>query len=137
MKHRLEFRKKDDIIKEIEALHKLGVKDFRLGKQSDYYSYPSAIEILKDIREKFNPRTLHIDNVNPVNVKPANVNNVNVNSLLRIYGRVTFMLFPVRLHVISHILPAFFYILFAALIFHEIAYLNYICAVPLYFAHLL
>jgi len=68
VKHRLEFRKKEEIIKEIEALYKLGVKDFRLGKQSDYYSYPSAIELLKEIREMFNPRTLHIDNVNPVNV---------------------------------------------------------------------
>lgn len=68
IKNRLSFRKKQDILKETKALAKFGVKDFRLGKQADYYSHPESIEIIKEIREDINPRTLHIDNVNPVNV---------------------------------------------------------------------
>ena len=68
IKNKIEFRKKQDILKEAKALNKLGVKYFRLGKQSDYYSHPEAIDILKDIRKECNPKVLHIDNVNPVNV---------------------------------------------------------------------
>ena len=67
LKNELEFRKKQDILEEIKAFDKLGVKHFRLGKQSDYYSHPQAIEILKEI-SKFNPKVLHIDNVNPRSV---------------------------------------------------------------------
>jgi radical SAM superfamily enzyme with C-terminal helix-hairpin-helix motif len=68
LKNRVFFRKKQDILEEVKAFSRLGVKYFRLGKQSDYYSHPEAVEILKEIREKFNPELLHIDNVNPVNV---------------------------------------------------------------------
>lgn len=68
LKNRLQFRKKSDILKEMKALTKLGIKDFRLGKQSDFYAIPDAIQLLKEIREKYNPRILHIDNVNPTSV---------------------------------------------------------------------
>lgn len=67
LKHSFEFRNKEDIIKEIGAFYSLGCRYFRIGKQSCFYSYPYAIELLKEIREKF-PKieVLHIDNVNPV-----------------------------------------------------------------------
>ena len=68
IKNRISFRPKQDILKEANAFNKLGVKYFRLGKQSDYYSHPDAIDIIKDIRKECNPPVLHIDNVNPVNV---------------------------------------------------------------------
>lgn len=68
LKHKISFRNKEDIIKEVEAFNKLGAKYFRLGKQSCYYSHPEAIDIVKDIRKQFDPKVLHIDNVNPVQV---------------------------------------------------------------------
>jgi radical SAM superfamily enzyme with C-terminal helix-hairpin-helix motif len=67
IKNKIQFRPKQDIIKEATVLNKLGVKYFRLGKQSDYYSHPEAIDILKSI-SKLKPKVLHIDNVNPINV---------------------------------------------------------------------
>jgi radical SAM superfamily enzyme with C-terminal helix-hairpin-helix motif len=67
IKNKIQFRPKQDIIKEANALNKLGVKYFRLGKQSDYYSHPEAIDIVKDV-SKLKPKVLHIDNVNPINV---------------------------------------------------------------------
>jgi len=68
LKSKIQFRKKQDILKEANAFNKLGIEYFRLGKQSDYYSHPEAIDIIKDIRKQVNPKVLHIDNVNPVNV---------------------------------------------------------------------
>jgi radical SAM superfamily enzyme with C-terminal helix-hairpin-helix motif len=68
IKNKISFRKKEDILKEAKAFHRLGVKYFRLGKQSDYYSHPEAIDVIKDIRKECNPKVLHIDNVNPVKV---------------------------------------------------------------------
>ena len=68
LKNKVSFRNKEDILKETKAFSKLGVKYFRLGKQSCYYSNPDAIDIIKNIRKKCNPKVLHIDNVNPINV---------------------------------------------------------------------
>jgi radical SAM superfamily enzyme with C-terminal helix-hairpin-helix motif len=63
------FRKQDDILKEIRALSNQGINHFRLGKQSCFYSYPDAGELLQNIRKQNkNIKVLHIDNVNPVNV---------------------------------------------------------------------
>jgi len=69
LKHKLEFREKKDILNEIKAFYNLGCKYFRLGKQSDFYLYPQATELLRSIR-KFFPKieVLHIDNVNPLSV---------------------------------------------------------------------
>ena len=69
IKNRIAFRDKKDIVSEVKAFHNLGIKYFRLGKQSDYYSHPQAVEILKDIRKACaGIKVLHIDNVNPANV---------------------------------------------------------------------
>ncbi|MBW2974368.1 radical SAM protein [Candidatus Woesearchaeota archaeon] len=69
IKHSLSFRKKDDILREIKSLYSLGCRHFRLGKQSDFYLYPDAVELLKSIRKSFPAiDVLHIDNVNPKSV---------------------------------------------------------------------
>ena len=69
IKHKFEFREKDDILNEIEAFYKLGIFYFRIGKQSCFYSYPYAIDLLKEIRKNFSDiKVLHIDNVDPANV---------------------------------------------------------------------
>ncbi|MBD3163628.1 radical SAM protein [Candidatus Woesearchaeota archaeon] len=66
LKHKLEFRNKKDIIDEIGSFYDLGVRDFRLGKQSCFYTYPDAVGLLNEIRGRFpDLRTLHIDNANP------------------------------------------------------------------------
>ena len=75
------FRPVEHIVREIEALHSLGVVHFRLGRQPDLFSYmakgvgdyefpepnPEAIEkLFKGIRQAApNLQVLHIDNVNP------------------------------------------------------------------------
>jgi radical SAM superfamily enzyme with C-terminal helix-hairpin-helix motif len=72
IKNKLQFRNQKDIISEVKALQKHGIEHFRLGKQSCFYSYkegnPKEIKsLLKPISE-MQPKTLHIDNVNPANV---------------------------------------------------------------------
>lgn len=69
IKHRLEFRKNQDILKEVKALYSKGIKHFRLGKQSDFYMHPDSISLLKEIRASCpDINVLHIDNVNPESV---------------------------------------------------------------------
>jgi len=69
LKNKLEFRKKDGVINEIKELYKKGERHFRIGKQTCFYTYPDAVELLKDIRTECKDiKTLHIDNVNPVMV---------------------------------------------------------------------
>ncbi|MCF7859826.1 MAG: radical SAM protein [Candidatus Cloacimonetes bacterium] len=66
------FRDQEDIIAEIKALKAVGIDHFRLGKQSCFYSYkggdPAEIEKLLKPIAVLNPKTLHIDNVNPARV---------------------------------------------------------------------
>ncbi len=78
-KGRLSQRPIESIIKEIEALYKMGVKHFRLGRQSDILVYgsdemvewprprPEVLEkLFKGIRFVApSLGTLHVDNVNP------------------------------------------------------------------------
>lgn len=67
LKNKLEFRKKDDIIKEVKALFQQGIRHFRLGKQSCFYTYGTAKEIEELLRpiSELGPEMLHIDNANP------------------------------------------------------------------------
>jgi radical SAM superfamily enzyme with C-terminal helix-hairpin-helix motif len=52
-----------------KSFYEKGARHFRIGKQSCFYRVPDNIELLKEIRERFPEiKTLHIDNVNPVNV---------------------------------------------------------------------
>ncbi|MCS7386922.1 MAG: radical SAM protein [archaeon GB-1867-005] len=76
-----DFRPIKDIVDEIEALYRVGVTHFRLGRQPDIYSYmalgvgetefpklnPSAIEKLFSAIRNVAPniKVLHIDNANP------------------------------------------------------------------------
>ncbi len=75
------FREPEDIVREVEALGKIGVEHFRIGRQPDLLAYKAfdsskvefpkpnirAIEkLFKGIRSVVpNLRVLHIDNVNP------------------------------------------------------------------------
>ncbi len=64
---RFEFRDYEDIIEEVKALKRFNARYFRLGKQSDFYSYPYIKELLSGIK-RLNPEVLHIDNVDPLSV---------------------------------------------------------------------
>ncbi|MFH1439170.1 MAG: radical SAM protein [Candidatus Woesearchaeota archaeon] len=68
LKHALEFRKINDIIDEVKALSKKGIKYFRLGKQSDFFLWDEKgmKTLLKTIRDECEIDVLHIDNANPV-----------------------------------------------------------------------
>ncbi len=69
LKHGLAFRENEDILREIGEFYRLGCRHFRLGKQSDFYMYPGAVELLRNIRKSFQEiKVLHIDNVNPLSV---------------------------------------------------------------------
>jgi radical SAM superfamily enzyme with C-terminal helix-hairpin-helix motif len=74
------FREPGDILAEVEALGRAGVRHFRLGAQSCVYSYkakgvgetetptPSpdmVTKLLRGISERVRPRVLHLDNANP------------------------------------------------------------------------
>jgi len=62
-------RTPEDIIAEIRALNEVGIKNFRLGKQSCFYSYGSASDIEKLLKNtRGYAKILHIDNVNPLAV---------------------------------------------------------------------
>ncbi|HUX98029.1 MAG TPA: radical SAM protein [Candidatus Deferrimicrobium sp.] len=63
----IQRRSVQDIIAEVQALYIQGIRNFRLGKQSCFYSFGTAAEIeklLKGVREF--ATILHIDNANPV-----------------------------------------------------------------------
>ncbi|MAG53031.1 MAG: radical SAM protein [Nanoarchaeota archaeon] len=69
IKNRVEFRDKENVLKEIEEFYNLGARYFRLGKQTCFYTYPEAVSLLENINKKFKKiKVLHIDNVNPVKV---------------------------------------------------------------------
>ncbi|RLE77628.1 MAG: radical SAM protein [Thermoprotei archaeon] len=75
------FRSIEGVLAEVEALHRFGVRNFRVGRQSDLYAYmakdtgwlefprpnPDAIErLFRGIRSVApDLEVLHIDNVNP------------------------------------------------------------------------
>ncbi|MBT4824463.1 radical SAM protein [Candidatus Woesearchaeota archaeon] len=68
LKNKLEFRKVKDIVDEVKALNKQGVKYFRLGKQSDFFAWDASDikKLLSGIRKECNIDVLHIDNIDPV-----------------------------------------------------------------------
>ena len=69
LKNKVEFRDKEDVLKEIIEFYKLGARYFRLGKQTCFYTLPYAAELLKEINTNCpDIKVLHIDNVNPVKV---------------------------------------------------------------------
>jgi radical SAM superfamily enzyme with C-terminal helix-hairpin-helix motif len=69
IKNKVEFRGKKDVLNEIIGFYKLGCRFFRLGKQTCFYTFPEAVELLKGIRKSCPEiKVLHIDNVNPVKV---------------------------------------------------------------------
>lgn len=69
VKNKVDFREKEDVLKEIMEFYKLGCRYFRLGKQTCFYTLPYAADLLKEIRQNCpDIKVLHIDNVNPAKV---------------------------------------------------------------------
>jgi len=72
LKNQVSFRDVNGIFEEAKALSNLGVKHFRLGKQTSFYDYfngdRNKIESLLSALNKLNPLTLHIDNVSPLHI---------------------------------------------------------------------
>ena len=66
LKSKFEHRKAKDVFDEVKKFYGLGVRHFRIGKQSCFYSYPEASKLIKSIKEQLKVKVLHIDNVNPV-----------------------------------------------------------------------
>ncbi|MCK4670596.1 MAG: radical SAM protein [Nanoarchaeota archaeon] len=68
----IEFRDQKDIVDEMKALNKVGVKNFRLGKQSCLYSYKKISaelqRLFSGITRNVKYDVLHIDNANPAQV---------------------------------------------------------------------
>lgn len=95
------FRDERDIAREVRTLHDLGVRNFRLGRQPDFFAYkakgvneeefpepnPKAVErLLRMIREGApNIETLHIDNVNPGTVAHHPERSLEVARILMEY----------------------------------------------------
>jgi len=77
--HKLWFRQPENVLREIKALYDFGVRHFRLGRQTDFFTYMA--DFSKEVPEpnpeemrKFHKaiwelcpkiKTLHLDNVNP------------------------------------------------------------------------
>jgi radical SAM superfamily enzyme with C-terminal helix-hairpin-helix motif len=74
------FRKPSEILDEVDALSRAGVRNFRLGAQSCVYCYmsdgvgetetptpnPEAVsQLLRGIRDNVKPEVFHLDNANP------------------------------------------------------------------------
>ncbi len=74
LKAKVENRNVDEIIEEIKELHKHGIRNFRIGKQSDLFSYPDMEKLLKNASKYAD--ILHIDNINPANVTEEKVKTV-------------------------------------------------------------
>ncbi|AHF79848.1 Hypothetical protein TES1_0454 [Thermococcus paralvinellae] len=97
---KVEDRPIKDIIEEIELLYKIGVRHFRVGRQSCIFSYmarpngrvpipnPDAIEkLFKGIREVApNLKTLHVDNANPAVIANYPEESIRIAKTLIKYG---------------------------------------------------
>ncbi|WP_324735634.1 radical SAM protein [Thermococcus sp. SY098] len=97
---RVEDRPIGDIVEEIKVLYDLGVRHFRVGRQSCIFSYmakpngrvpipnPEAIEkLFKGIREVApNIKTLHVDNANPAVIANYPEKSIKIAKALIKYG---------------------------------------------------
>ncbi len=67
LKAKVEYRKREDIVAEVKRFYDLGERNFRLGKQTCFYSIPDPIKLLQELRAACpHIEVLHIDNVNPI-----------------------------------------------------------------------
>lgn len=96
----IEDRPIEDIVKEVEILYNLGVRHFRIGRQSCIFSYmakpndrvptpnPEAIEkLFKGIRTVAPKiKTLHVDNANPAIVANYPKESIRIAKALIGYG---------------------------------------------------
>ena len=96
----IEDRPIEDIVKEVEILYNLGVRHFRIGRQSCIFSYmakpndrvptpnPEAIEkLFKGIRTVAPKiKTLHVDNANPAIIANYPKESIRIAKALTRYG---------------------------------------------------
>ncbi|HDI75404.1 MAG: radical SAM protein [Thermoprotei archaeon] len=98
---RVVYRNVEDIVAEVKALHDIGVRHFRIGRQADFYTYmavdtgktefpkpsPQAIErLLRGIRVNAPMiETLHIDNVNPGTVYHHEKESIEITRIIMKY----------------------------------------------------
>ncbi|MCD6143121.1 radical SAM protein, partial [Thermococcus sp.] len=96
----IEDRPIEDIVKEVEILYNLGVRHFRIGRQSCIFSYmakpndrvptpnPEAIEkLFKGIRTVAPKiKTLHVDNANPAIIANYPKESIRIAKALIRYG---------------------------------------------------
>jgi len=74
---KVERREIKDIIAEIKALSDAGIKNFRIGKQTCFYSYGTNEEIEELLKQaKKYSNVLHIDNVNPLFVNEEKTKSI-------------------------------------------------------------
>ncbi|ALM74415.1 radical SAM protein [Thermococcus barophilus] len=97
---KVEDRPIGDIVEEIKVLYDLGVRHFRVGRQSCIFSYmarpngrvpvpnPEAVEkLFKGIREVApNIKTLHVDNANPAVIANYPEESIRIAKALIKYG---------------------------------------------------
>ncbi|MDN5319843.1 MAG: hypothetical protein PWP49_263 [Thermococcaceae archaeon] len=96
----IEDRPIEDIVKEVEVFYNLGVRHFRIGRQSCIFSYmakpndrvpvpnPEAIEkLFKGIRAAApDVKTLHVDNANPAVIANYPEESIKIAKALIKYG---------------------------------------------------
>jgi len=83
IKNKVEFREKEDVLKEIMEFYRLGCRFFRLGKQTCFYTLPYAADLLSEIRQNCpDIKVLHIDNVNPVKVVMDKKNDFEITKAI-------------------------------------------------------
>ncbi|WP_456367959.1 radical SAM protein [Thermococcus sp.] len=96
----VEDRPVEDVVAEVEALYKLGVRHFRVGRQSCIFSYmakpngrvpipnPEAIERLFHGIRSVAPKvkTLHVDNANPAVIANYPEESIRIAKALIRYG---------------------------------------------------
>lgn len=102
-RYKVEFRNPEDIIAEIKALYNIGVRHFRIGKQSDLYAYGSELKVWRNGFPAPNPewikrlyegirnectdiKTLHIDNVNPGTIANFPDESIKITEIISNYN---------------------------------------------------
>ncbi|NJE06442.1 radical SAM protein [Thermococcus sp. M36] len=97
---RIEDRPAEDVMAEVKALYELGVRHFRVGRQSCIFSYmakphgrvpipnPDAIERLFSGIRRVAPdvKTLHVDNANPAVIANYPEESTRIAKALIMYG---------------------------------------------------
>lgn len=88
-KTKVVYRDVEDILKEVRSLHNQWARNFRIGKQPNFYNFQAQNvyefeKLLGGIRETWDIEMLHIDNVNPEDV--VSNEGIEITKLLAKYS---------------------------------------------------